>query len=89
VQVTVGLVINSQGQPLMLPDNSEITLAAEANSNGAAPDFFADCERPPPQTAYYRQHGPGKSTVSNQMRQELRQTIESRHQRFANAAVGQ
>jgi glycosyltransferase involved in cell wall biosynthesis len=38
---------------------------------------------------YYRQHGPSKSTVSNQKRQELRQTIESRHQRLANAAVGQ
>jgi hypothetical protein len=49
VQVTAGLAINSQGQPLMLPDDSEITLAAEANSNDAAPDFFADCDQPPPQ----------------------------------------
>lgn len=49
VQVTAGLAINDQGQPLMLPDDSEIILAATDSSNGAAPDFFADCEQPLPQ----------------------------------------
>jgi glycosyltransferase involved in cell wall biosynthesis len=28
---------------------------------------------------FYRQHGPSKSTVSNQIRRELRQTIENKH----------
>jgi hypothetical protein len=49
VRVTAGLAINSQGQPLMLADDSEINLRAAPHSNGAAPDFFADCEQPLPE----------------------------------------
>jgi hypothetical protein len=34
------MAINSQGQPLMLPDDSEITLAAEAQQQRHGPRFF-------------------------------------------------